>query len=265
MNSDDLKSIAEYIYQDLRLKTLPVAAAFYNQVPDWPEKTRRPSKKLNKRITICQAVTMARIYRWTVGLTAEDIICVPALIAFGHGQEGNPQELLGNFFARLGWFKDEDTAAADVSRMTLMPKDQARAMVLAPLNKGLFSPDTVVIYGNPAQIMRLVHAWTYMTEEPINSGFSGRVECSEYLAAPHLTNQAKVVIPGNGDRIMSGTQDEEMVFALPGEKLQLLTEGLNKVGRDIGARYPVPFYQNFQPVFPPQYKELADEAGLVID
>ena len=263
MNPDDMKALSDRIHEDLRLRTLPVAVSFHDQEPQWPEKTRRPSQTLKKKITLCQAMTLARTYRWTVGLTAEDIVCVPALIAFGHTDK-DPQHLLCSFFARVGWSKDEETAAGEVAGMALMPKDQATAMLLSPLSKGLVDPDTVVFYGNPAQIMRLVHAWTYMTGQQVQSGFSGKIECREYLATPYLSGQANVVIPGNGDRIMSGTQDDEMIFALPGDKLQLLGIGLDKAGRTLGAKYPVPFYQNFQPEFPGVFKELADEAGLNI-
>ena len=263
MNPDDMKALSDSIYEDLRLRTLPVAVAFHDQEPQWPEKTRRPSLTLKKKIFLCQAMTLARTYRWTVGLTAEDIVCVPALIAFGHAGK-DPQQLLCSFFARVGWSKDEETAAGEVAGMSLMPKGQATAMVLSPLAKGLVDPDTVAFYGNPAQIMRLVHAWTYMTGQQVQSGFSGKIECREYLATPYLTGQANVVIPGNGDRIMSGTQDDEMIFALPGDKLPLLGVGLDKAGRTLGAKYPVPFYQNFQPEFPGVFKELADEAGLNI-
>ena len=262
MTAKDTQTIAEHIYQTLRLKTLPVGVGFYDQIPDWPDKTRRPSQVMKKRITICQAVTLARTYRWTVGLTAEDIVCVPAMLAFGHAQAENPQKLLCDFFIRVGWSKNEEKAALEINRMSFMPKGRAKAMLLAPLHKEVFAPDVAVLYGNPAQIMRLVHAWTYMSGESISSTFSGKVECSDYLAAPHLTAQAKVVIPGNGDRIMSGTQDDEMVFALPADKLPLLGEGLDKAGQKVGAKYPVPFYQNFQPEFPDLFQELAQEAGI---
>ena len=262
MNSEEMKALSHRIYEDLRLKTLPVAVSFHQEEPQWPEKTRRPSQALNKRITLCQAMTLARTYRWTVGLTAEDIVCVPALIAFGHAENKDPHQLLCSFFARVGWSKDEETAAGEVASMSFMPKGRASAMVFSPLAKGVVDPDTVVFYGNPAQMMRLVHAWTYMTGQRVQSGFSGKIECREYLAAPYLSGQANVVVPGNGDRIMSGTQDEEMIFAVSGDKLHLLDSGLEKAGRALGAKYPVPFYQNFQPEFPGMFKELAEEAGL---
>ena len=42
-------------------------------------------------------------------------------------------------------------------------------------------------------------------------------------------------------------------------------EGLTEAAKKIGARYPVTFYQNFEPQFPPDYKELADRLGLFGD
>jgi uncharacterized protein (DUF169 family) len=72
---------AQFIREDLRLKTFPLAVKFLKDKADFPEKTRRPSAVLGKRITICQGVTMARNYGWTVGLSKEDLICVPATSA----------------------------------------------------------------------------------------------------------------------------------------------------------------------------------------
>ena len=101
----------------------------------FPEKTRRPKAFLKKRVTICQGVTMARLYGWTVGLAKEDIVC---------------------------------------------------AM----------------------------------------------------------------------------TQDDELVVAFPARFLPALAQGLEEAGRKIGARYPVTFYQNFEPEFPAPYKGTAQRLGL---
>jgi len=46
------------------------------------------------------------------------------------------------------------------------------------------------------------------------------------------------------------TQDDEMVLSVPGSILTELVRGLEESGKKIGARYPVTFYQNFQPEFP---------------
>ncbi len=83
MQQDDYRKAADYIYGELRMKTLPVGVKFLTDPARMPEKTRRPSVTFGKKVTICQGVTMARNYGWTVGLTREDLICVPAMIVFG--------------------------------------------------------------------------------------------------------------------------------------------------------------------------------------
>jgi hypothetical protein len=65
-----------------------------------------------------------------------------------------------------------------------------------------------------------------------------------------------------GDRIFSMTQDDEMVLSVPEASLISLYRGLSHAGKKIGARYPVTFYQNFQPEFPEPYKELAKKLDL---
>ena len=58
------------------------------------------------------------------------------------------------------------------------------------------------------------------------------------------------------------TQDDEMVFALPANGLEALIEGLKEAGKKIGARYPITFYQNYQPEFPKPYKVAGEELGV---
>jgi len=146
--------------------------------------------------------------------------------------------------------------------MVRLENDECDAIVLAPLQKGLFDPDTIVLYGNPAQVMRLVQALAFQTSRRIAGNFGGKVECTEYLLAPYKTQAPRIAIPGMGDRIFSMTQDDEMAFALPGNLLGELVAGLKTAGKKIGARYPVTSYQNFEPDFPKPYKALAEELGL---
>jgi uncharacterized protein (DUF169 family) len=256
-----LAEAAEFISNDLRLKTLPIAVKFLADKSGFPEKTRQPSVTLGKKMTICQAVTLARLYGWTVGLTKADLICVPAMIAFGLTATSDQKGKLGKLFCQVDFSKDADGAAGEIASMAMLDKGEAGAMILAPLKKGLVEPDTVAIYGNPAQIMRLVQAWVFQEGKRIQGNFGGKVECTEYLIAAYKTGAPRVAIPGNGDRIFSMTQDDEMVFALPGHGLESLVTGLTRAGKKVGARYPVTFYQNFQPEFPGMYKTMGEEVG----
>ena len=74
--------------------------------------------------------------------------------------------------------------------------------------------------------------------------------------APHIA------MPGTGDRAFSMTQDDEIVFSLPGRYLMEIQQALQEAGKKVGAQYPVPVYLNFQPEFPKQFKELGKELGI---
>jgi uncharacterized protein (DUF169 family) len=256
------KEAEEFLAKDLRLRTLPVAAKFLKDKAGFPEKTRQPSVAMKKRVTICMGVTMARVYGWTVGLTQEDLICVPAMIMFGFTEAKDQSATLAGLFCEINFSSDREKALGETSSMTRIANREYQALLLTPLSKSPEAPDTILLYGNPAQVMRLVQAYSYVAGERVAGHFGGKVECDEYLIAPFKTGKPRVAIPGMGDRIFSMTQDDEMVFALPGQALETLLQGLKEAGNKIGARYPVTFYQGFQPEFPKYYQALGKELGL---
>jgi uncharacterized protein (DUF169 family) len=263
MTQMNFREAAEFIRNDLRLKTFPVAARFLKNKTEFPEKTRQPSIVFGKRIAICQGVTMARIYGWTVGLAKEDVICVPAAIAFGFSESSDPPAALARLFCEINFSKTDELALKETSSMHRFENGEIEAIVLAPLERAAFEPDTGIIYGNPAQMMRLNQVWSYLTGDRVSGQFGGKVECDEYLITPFKAQSPRVVIPGMGERIFAGTQDDEMAFAVPGKFLLELAKALKEAGKAIGARYPVPPYQNFQPDFPKAHKELGKELGIL--
>jgi len=263
MSETNLSGPAESLRNDLRLKTLPVAVKFLKSKTDFPDKARRPLETLGKRVAICQGVTMARNYGWTIGLAREDVICVPAAIVFGFSDSLDPCASLADLFCEITFSKNAELARKEAASMSRFDKGEIEAIVLAPLEKASFEPDTVLIYGNSAQSMRLTQAWSYMTGERVPGHFGGKVECDEYLIAPFKTQSPRVVIPGNGERIFAGVQDDEVVFAFPGQFVGELTVALKEAGKAMGARYPVTPYQNFQPDFPKAHKEMGKKLGIL--
>ncbi len=262
MENMSVKEIAEFIREDVRLKTFPISVKFLKEKAEFPDKTRQPSVALGKRVTICQGVTMARTFGWTVGLTREDLVCVPAMIAFGFSDSSDQAESLTRLFCEINFTATEEGARREMEVMHRFENREYEAIVLSPLAKDLYEPDIVVIFGNPAQMMRFIQAWTYVKGGRVAGSFGGKVECEEYLLAPFKTQAARVSIPGNGDRIFSGTQDDEMVFTVPGRDLNDLVRGLIASGKKIGARYPVPPYMNYQPEFPKAHVSMGKELGI---
>jgi len=139
----------------LRLRTEPLGVAFLADAAALPEKTRRPSQVLGKKVTICQGVTMARVYGWPVGLTAEDLICVPGMLAFGLTPEPDPGQELVSLLCDVGFHADKEAAQKEVEALTRLGSQEIEALYLAPLERLARDPDVVVVYGNPAQLSRL--------------------------------------------------------------------------------------------------------------
>ncbi len=262
MDSQQRIEAAEAIRNTLRLRTFPVAVKFLKDANDFPEKTRRPAAGMGKRVALCQAVTMARLYGWTVGLAKEDLVCVPAAIAFGFSNAEDSASALARLFCGGSYSRSEEVGSAEAETIVRLGKREYDAILLAPLHRAAFDPDTVAFYGNPAQLMRLVHAWTYRTGKRVAGHFGGKVECTEYLLAPFRTQEARIAVPGTGDRVFSLTQDDEVVFSIPGAALADLAADLREAGKKVGATYPVPVFLNFQPEFPPLFRELGKELGI---
>ncbi|HOX95724.1 MAG TPA: DUF169 domain-containing protein [Syntrophales bacterium] len=262
MSNQSLKEAAEFIYQNLRLRTFPVAVKFLKNASEFPEKTRQPSSFLGKKVAICQAVTMARLYGWMLGITKADLICVPGALAFGFAETTDPDAAIVRLFCTGNYSKNEEAAGRDASAIGKLPKGAYGALVIAPLARSSFEPDTIVIYGNPAQVMRAIQAWVYQDGRRIQGNFGGKVECAEYLLVPFKEGVPRVVVPGMGDRVFSLTQDDEMVFSLPGKGLGVFLEGMKEAGSKVGAQYPVPFFLNFEPQFPKPFLAIGKEVGL---
>jgi uncharacterized protein (DUF169 family) len=130
--------------------------------------------------------------------------------------------------------------------------------ISAPLERTTFDPDVVIIYGNSAQISRLMQANTVRTGEPILSSGMGAFACSVEITRPMLTEQCQVTVPGGGERAVAQTQDHELCFSIPGSKVDMIIEGLEETHK-AGTRYPIPTYLMFEAEFAPGYIEYMDD------
>jgi len=262
MDTSQLDEKAQFVYDNLRLKTFPVGVKFLKEQQELPEKARRPALFLKKKITICQAMTMARNYGWQMGVTAEDVICVLASLAFGFTTAINARKEMADSFFESNYKSSMEKTLSEVDQMCFLDTNEYQALLISPLHKIPITPDTVLLYGNPAQMSHILQAATFDTEEKIQGLFGGKVECPEYLIRPLKTGQPRIIIPGPGDRIFSMTADDEMIFAMPHSFLDRFILGLKESGKKAGARYPITYYQNFQPEFPPHYEELGKKFGI---
>ena len=113
----------------------------------------------------------------------------------------------------------------------------------------------VVVYANPAQVMRLTQAALWKTGGRLASSFQGRIVCADIIVTTMQTGQPQVILPCSGDRIFGQTQDHEMAFAIPWARMSEIIEGLEGTHRG-GIRYPITQFMEYEAKLPPKYMEV---------
>lgn len=250
----------EVLNEYFRPLTFPVAVKFIRN-ETISEKVRRPLKEFGHPIALCQGIAMVRRYGWTMAFAQEDHACPSAIIAMGH-LETPDYVKQGNISINL-YAKNAAAAVRCEEIVVKLPVNSIDAILLAPLNKAAFSPDVVLIYGMPGQIVRLVQGANYSQGGALESRFGGRFACSTELIVPHMQQKCHVILPGGGERVFAMTEINEMAFALPGSLMGEVAEGLIATHKSGIQRMPFPVAGiRLQPQFPPSYGEFEEYCGL---
>ena len=197
----DAKSFAREIETHIRPATFPVAVKLVGHGEPLPEKAKRPRRDMNVQIAVCQAVAMSRRYGWTLAVGEEDLNCVLTKTAFGlaplteHYLEGN---------LACGMYTATKEAGARTEAATdRLPVGKCQYLITSPASRAEFAPDALIIYGNPAQVMRLVTGALWKRGGAITSSFTGRVDCSDEIIRPALSGDYQVILPCYGPRVFS--------------------------------------------------------------
>ena len=188
--------IGKSLEEILRPQTYPIAVKFVKDESEFPERTRRPEQK----IAICQALSLCRKFGWTMGITEEDSGCPGASLTYGWTTPVD-QSQLAQFFHFAGYTSDETGAQRIVENLDRLEPGKYGGVVISPLTRTKIVPDLILVYGNPAQIMRLIQGATYKEGKKVKSDLTGIVaSCTGGIVRTFNTGEYQVVIPGNGDR-----------------------------------------------------------------
>lgn len=257
-----LKKYALELDQHLRTDTFPIGIKVVKNEADLPAKAKRPHRDMNLYVTICQGISFARRYGWTVAMGGEDLSCPIALTAFGFEPVHEYYEA-GTL--ACGMYTETMEAGQltelDVPKFT---REESGYVLVGPLSRIDFEPDTVLVYGNSAQVMRLTAAALYKRGGSIPSTFSARADCADIVIKTFQSGEPQVILPCYGDRLFGQTQDNEMAFTIPYSRMAELSEGLAGTHKG-GIRYPIPHFIRYEAEFPKSYNELmrlfAEEKG----
>ena len=223
----DLKQVNETLNLYIRPQTFPLALKLCQSESELPERVRMPVRDLGYQVTLCQAIGIARRFRWVLAVGKDDQCCAGGASTMGFIAEQPGDE-----------------------PMKRLESGKYSHLLIAPIEIAGFEPDVVMLYGTPAQVMRLVQASGRGADQSVSAIATGFGDCGDIVARTTLTDQCQFIMPSGGDRVFGGTQDHEVIFAMPQSKVEAVIKGL-KDSHKAGFRYPILTDLRHAPELPP--------------
>lgn len=261
------EKLNELLNKYYRPQTHPVAARLFKSEPDtFPEDTVFPSSFLQHPISFCQGIGTARRYGWKIAFRFEDNACPFYVVYFGLRE-------MPDIFAQGGmaypyFTETKEAGALAEASIIKLPVGTAQTVFMEPLDENLsFEPDVVVVYGNVAQTSRLIAAANFRKGSGITGGpFSARGACASSIAAPFVTKECRITLPGGGERVAGHVGDDEIAFSIPKEQVEDVIYGFEATAKTGIAKYPSMYKgMQMQPTFPEKYDELAKRFGMTTE
>ena len=169
---EEWRKLGEALRRYINPTTFPVAVKFLKDAEEPPQEARSPLRDLQVRLAHCQAQAVTRKYGWTLILTPEDLGC--AISGHTYGWKPADPKRAVDFLTRMNYAADEDSALKVLRGFRTLEPGTCRAVVYSPLEWTKVVPEVILIYLNPAQLMRCLHGSTQRTGEPVTSSFTGQ-------------------------------------------------------------------------------------------
>jgi len=252
---EDLNQINEVLDLYVRPQTFPLAIKMLASADEVPAKAKMPSRDLGMQMPLCQGIALSRRYGWSVAIGKEDMSCPLGAVTLGFVPA--KAKFLNGDFSAPGGIEGKEARAKFAQSLPRLEHGKYTHLVAAPLSRADFEPQIIMMYGNPAQVLRLVQSAVYASGVPVMSEIFGFAACAGYITKTILTDQCQFVLPCSGDRMFALTQDHEVAFAMPISKVEVMMEGL-KATHKTGLRYPMPSFLAFRAELPPSYIEAMD-------
>jgi uncharacterized protein (DUF169 family) len=237
------QTLSRKLTDTLRLMVRPVGVCLLTREESEGEKALRPGRDLGRKLAYCQALSVAGRMGVPVLLSGEDEACIMILPAFGMGKFDPPEKIPQSQCA-MGWVKDDETAVKFVigqAEDILQPGEYA-GFYAAPLELMSRRPDVIIVYGTPAQVVRLVQGYGYSTGEAVESKFRGfGGTCASGVLRTRRLGRPQVLLPGFGDRALARVEDHEMAFSFTPDHMDAILEGIEEVGKRSGLSWPMKY------------------------
>ena len=252
----DIKKINEAYSLYLRPQTFPLAVRMCESAAELPERARIPKRDLKIDISLCHAITMARVYGWIMAIDKFQS-CYIAGLSMGF-LPLLPDVADGSLQASLGlWGLPREDQEASLKNIAKFDYAKYQHVLISPLDKASFEPHVILFYGNPAQVWVLLSAYLSGNgKNSININMSNQAGCTTYITSAIKNNEAQFAIVGIGERLIPHPQDSECVLSVPFSKIENTINGLEKNYKTGVFRYPIPGFLQYNSQHPQGYDKM---------
>ncbi|MFW9938634.1 MAG: DUF169 domain-containing protein [Candidatus Thorarchaeota archaeon] len=245
------KELDNKLNKYLRLNTFPIGVKLLKDQENL--KSIKYLKTPEEKLAICQLFSYARYYGWTMGCVKGDNLCPLAEITLGF-EESHRLFEEGAFF--IGRYNETKEAAKKTTAM--MPKLSYgiySAIVAGALYRIDFEPDLILIWGNSAQIMRIIQGYLWKKGGRVSlSTFCDGV-CADTISNAILTGDLQIAFPCLGDRRFGMAKDTDLIASIPFALIHEIIEGMEMTHK-AGTRYPISFQLSTPKFFEKVKKQL---------
>ena len=234
-----LNKFGEELENGLLLRTSPLAVKMLEKEADIPKGAFRPKKDGGYHLAQCQAFGMSRREGKTVAMLKEDHWCPTALEAYG---------LVDN----TGGFFGESYQRFETGKYV--------GIVSAPLKSATFIPDVVLVYMSPAQLRGALLPMNFSGSDQVKTELF-LPSCGHAIVDPIKTGKYVVVLPDPGEYQRGLAAEDEMILAVPKQKIQAFMAMLKPNGKMYSHRDQ---FMSMKPDFeqPSFYKQKFKQWGL---
>jgi len=237
-----LNQFGDELEASLVLRTSPIAVKMLEREEDIPKEAFRPKRDGGyHHIAQCQAFGMSRREGKTVAMLKEDHWCPTALMAYGMVEKP----------ASMGAWA-ESFMSFETGKYV--------GILTAPLKSATFMPDVTLVYLNPAQLRGVLLPIMFGGQPQVTTHLF-LPSCGHAVVDPIKTGDYCVVLPDPGEYQRALTAEEEMILAIPQQKMEGFIAGLKGRGKMYSHREQ---YMSMHPDFeqPQFYKDMFKAWGL---
>ncbi len=257
-----MAEIDEAISTYVKHQTYPLAIKMLTKEDEIPDDAKNPSRDFGVPFTLCQAIGVCRREELAVVLDRDSQSCPIALAGLGFVR---PDEYLSGKHVLAPVNQSPEARKKVAETMPRFEFGKYSHILISPILKAAFDPDVILLYGNGAQVMRMVQAAVFESGGAVTSRSAGSGGCLLPIVASIQENECKFVLPGNGERRLGLVADGEMAFAMPKSRFEKVIKGLSLTHKGRQS-YPIsPGYLKLEYKLPPTYEGLVKASKKASD